>query len=152
MPVDITVQGAEDLARVAKALRQVGDKELKRELSAGLSRATGPLIGGARRSAEAVLPRRGGLGKRVARGRVTTRRRTVGGDPDVRIEAFTGRGADAGVVRHPVFQQPGRPVVQVSQRVTPGWFTRPMEAGADEVARELVKVIDGIVDRLDRLG
>lgn len=149
--VDLRIEGAEDLAKVAKALRQVGDKELKRELFAGLNRATKPLKEEARRSAERTLPKRGGLAKRIAKTSMRTRRRTGEANPAVWIQAKTDPRPDRGELRHPVFEQPGRPVVWVSQKVTPGWFTRPMEAGADEVRRELAKVIDDVADKINRI-
>lgn len=148
MPVDLSIEGADGLARVAKALRQVGDKELQRELYAGLNRATKPLKESARESAEATLPRAGGLGKRVAKSRMATRRRASGANPGVRITSKSDSRIDRGVLRHPVF---GNRDVWVAQQVPSGWFTKPMEAGADVVRRELVQVINDVADKLERI-
>lgn len=152
MPADLSVTGADDLARVAKALRELGDKGLQRELYSGLNRATKPLKESARRSAENILPKRGGLGERVAKTRMSTRRRTGPNTAGVRIQSKVDARIDRGEVRHPVFAQPGRPRVWVSQKVTAGWFTKPMEAGADDVRRELVQVIDDVAKKIDRLA
>jgi len=148
MPVDLTVEGADKLRIVARALRDLGDKELSREVYRGLNRATIPLREDARRSAASRLPQRGGLADRVAKSKMTTRRR-AGRNPGITIRARGMpqlQGMDRGRVRHPVF---GRGP-WVTQRITPGWFTEPMEAGAPEVRRELLRVLDEAARELTR--
>lgn len=149
MPVDISIEGADELARVGRQLRQVADKELRKELLAGLNRATKPLKESAKRSAQTSLPRRGGLAAKVAGSRFATRSRLSGRDPSVRITAkgMDLRSLDTGSLRHPVF---GNRKVWVTQRVARGWFSKPIESGADEVRREILNVLEDITRRLAR--
>jgi hypothetical protein len=148
MPVGLEIEGADKLRIVTRALKQFGDKDLSRGVYRGLNRATIPLRADARRSAATVLPQRGGLADRVAKSRMTTRRR-AGRNPGISIQAKGMpqlRAMDRGVVRHPVY---GRGP-WVTQRITPGWFTDPMEAGAAGVRRELLRVLDEAARELIR--
>lgn len=146
---DFEVRGAEKFERVAKALRQAGDKELRKELYAGINRATKPLRANARKSAEKNLPKAGGLNKRVARARMSTRRVT-GKNPGVKIVA---KGMDQlglmdrGMVRHPVY---GNRKKWVNQPIpdAEGWFTQPMEDGKPQAQREIVHSLDDVAKKL----
>ncbi len=147
MPVDLTIEGADKLRVVARALRDLGDKELSREVYRGLNRATIPLRADAKRSAATVLPQRGGLAERVAKSKMTTRRR-AGRNPGITIQAKGMpqlRAMDRGTVWHPVFDRGS-----VLQRVEPGWFSEPMVRGAPRVRRELVRVLDDAARELAR--
>lgn len=149
---DLQVTGYEKFDAVARALKQAGDKELRKELSAGLNRATKTIRADAKQSAEDKLPRRGGLNKRVARARLSTKR-SGGRDPGVRIVAKgleqLGLIDERGLVRHPVYGNRGRWVTQ-DVKEAQGWFTDPMNAGADEARRALVKSLDEIARKLAR--
>lgn len=148
---DVSVTGADKFAAVAKALKQVGDKELQKELYSSINRATKPMRAEAKKSAEQNLPRSGGLNKRVARARMSTRRR-AGRNPGVKIVA-TGMSQlgliDRGRVRHPVFGHRDRMVNQSIPQAR-DWFTKPMEDGAKDVRREIVKTLDDIAKKLAR--
>lgn len=147
--MDIVIKGADDFARLARDLRAIDDKELRREFYAGINRATKPLKADAKASARRDLPKRGGLNEFVAKTSLTTRSRG-GQNPGVRIVARKSKkggrksdvdAIDRGRLRHPVF---GNRRVWVEQRVRPGWFTEPMEAGAGPVRRELLGVLDDV--------
>ena len=149
MPVTVETRGAEQMRRVARALREAGDKEMRAELYRGLNRAVKPLRQDAKLSAARVLPQRGGLALRVARTRITTRRRT-GRNPGLSLVALPNavkdpRRIDRGMVRHPVF---GRG--SVLQQVEPGWFSEPMRKGAPRVRRELVVALTMMERKLSR--
>lgn len=143
------VRGAEKFEKVAKALKQAGDKELRKELYSSINRATKPMRANAKKSAERNLPRAGGLNKRVARARMSTRRVT-GKNPGVKIVA---KGMDqlalmdSGMVRHPVWGNRGRWVNQPIPDAE-GWFSKPMEDGKPEAAREIVHALDGVAKKL----
>ncbi len=150
MVADVRIAGAEKFAALARDLKAAGAKDLRRELYRGLNRATKPLKAAAKESAQSTLPQRGGLAARVARARFSTRSR-AGANPSVRIVAKDAAGRkvdlsrlDRGQVRHPVF---GRPPY-VSQRVDPGWFSRPMEDGVDVVRAEMIAAIDVVTAKL----
>lgn len=150
MVADIRIEGTEKFVALSRALRRHGSKELRGELTKGITQATKPLKKQAKDSARTSLPRRGGLARRVARTSLPTKRRT-GNNPGVRIEAKPnavndpGR-IDRGRIKHPVFGR-GPWVLQDVQR---GWFTEPMEGAAPEVRQELVKVIDRMIDKIAR--
>lgn len=147
MDVDVEVPDRLDL--VARVLRDLGDKELNRELFRGLNRASQKLKADAKDEAGRRLPHRGGLNRRVAGAKLATRRRG-GRNPGV---AITARGMDqlglmdAGQVKHPVF---GNRDVWVTQEITGGWFSEPMEAGKDEAAAAVEEVLDDLAVKVAR--
>jgi hypothetical protein len=148
---DLEITGAEKFAVVARALKQAGDKELSKELYAALNRSTKSPRQAARERADERLPRRGGLNRRVARARLSTRR-AAGKNPGVKIVA---KGLDQlaridaeGKVRHPT-PKGGKWVDQDIPNAR-GWFTEPMQAAAPEVRRELVRALDEVARKLAR--
>lgn len=145
--MEIVITGAEEFGAFAHRLKQASP-ELRREMYAGLNRATKPLKQSAKASAAARLPHRGGLAQRVARSRLSTRSRSGGPRVGVRIEA-TGMQQlaliDRGRVIHPTYG--GRP--RVAQSVNPGWFTLPMEAGAPLARRELDQAIQMVIRKIE---
>ncbi len=143
----IEVKGADQLADLAKALKAAGDKDLQRELYAGINRAVKPLRADIKESARTNLPRRGGLAAVVAKSSLRTQRRTSATrSAGVRIVAtnrFSLYRLNQGQIRH----RSG-----TIQRITPGWWTEPTEAVAEDVRREIVKALNGISRKLDRRG
>lgn len=151
MSDDIRLVGAEDLERLGKQLKELGDKELRRELFRGFARATKPLKEAASDRAVRELPKRGGLNRWVAASKLATRTRVSGKNVGVRIVG-TKKGSDVeaidrGRLRHPVF---GNRKVWVTQEVKPGWFTVAIQAGAPGVQRELVEVMDDVARKVER--
>lgn len=151
MESSLRIEGAEQLERVARELKDLGDKDLRKELFRGFNRATKPLKAAVRASAEVRLPKRGGLNRFVASSRLSTRTRATGKNVGVRIVAAKGdsdvEAIDRGRLRHPVF---GNRKVWVTQQVTPGWFTAPLVAGERIVQYELLKVLDDVERGLSR--
>lgn len=146
MAADLEVRGAEQLDALAKALRHLADKDLQRELYRGLNRATKPVKDDIRKSARSTLPRRGGLAERVAKAKLSTKRRT-GRAAGIRIVGTSGYDIDAmdrGRLRHPVHGGPA----WVEQRITDGWWTKPLEDSAPRVRKELLKVLDDLAKRV----
>lgn len=145
--LELRMLGAEALGDVAKDLRRVGDKELKKQLNRALRAATKPAIAETRQFARDLLPKQGHLNERVARSKFRTKIRT-GANPSVRI---TATGLDArlnsqGRDRHPVY---GNRKVWVEQKVKPGWFDVPMRRGARHVREELTASIDRVAKELE---
>lgn len=154
MSPEVRVEGAEKFARLAQALRQIGDKDLRRELYAGINRAVQPLTESVRHATRRYLPDRYAdeLSKTL---RVRARRRT-GRDPGVSLAgtAKTARGKDRnlralnrGQLRHPLYGNRER---WSTQQVSTGWWDEPLSDGADEVRQELVNVLDDIGRKLER--
>lgn len=149
MSVEIVTEAPDRLALIAHVLRDMGDKELSRELYRGLNRATTKLKADAREEAGRRLPQRGGLARRVAAARMSTVRRG-GSNPGVSIRAkgmAQLAGMDAGRVRHPVF---GNRAVWVVQEVTGGWFSDPMLAGGDDARKAIEQAMDDVAVQVAR--
>lgn len=145
--LDVEAQAPDRLVLVGKILKDLGDKGLQRELYRGLNRASMKLKADAKAEAGRRLPQRGGLAKRVAGAKLSTRRRG-GRNPGVSIQAkgmAQLAGIDAGQVKHPVF---GNRDVWVTQDITSGWFSEPMEAGRDEAAAAIGEALDDLAVKI----
>ncbi len=143
----VEVDGAEQLRRVAHAVRAADDKALKKKFYAGMNRAVKPLRAAAKAGA-GRLPARGGLAARVAKTKLRVSRRT-GADAGIRILALPGavadpKSIDGGQVRHPTYGH----APSVVQQVAPGWFTAALEAEAPAVRVELVRVLDEVAEEI----
>ncbi len=148
---DFRITGAASLAKAASVLKAQGDAAGRKELLKGIQQATKPLKADVKRSAQTSLPRRGGLNQAVAASTFSTRTRTTGKSVGVRLVVKGRRvrdvaATDRGRLRHPVFGSD----VWVTQSITPGWFTRPLEAGAPAVRRELVASMERVVREIGR--
>jgi hypothetical protein len=146
---DFEVRGAADLKKISTVLRATAAVDLKKELVKGLREGTKPLTEKNREAALRLLPKRGGLAKRVAKTPQRTRVRT-GGTPGVSLvagKAGSGaRGADRGVIRHRVFG--GDEFVE--QKVPAGWFTHTNEANKALVLPSLERVMNDVAKKIER--
>lgn len=156
MPAEIVVEGAEKLYKLGAQLKEIGDKELRRDLFAGVRRATVPITEAAKASARAVLPKRGGLNEVVASSKFGTRTRVTGNSVGVRIVAEKKKDGgkksdleaiDRGTLRHPVY---GHRKTWVLQNITPGWFSKPAQGAAPMVRLQVVAVLDDVARRIER--
>lgn len=148
MPVDVRVTGANQLADLAKQLKAIGNNDLRKELLAGIRKAAKPMAQSAKDRAERELPKAGGLNEVVAKSKFSTRTRTAGRTPGVRVVASNPhdiKALDRGRLRHPVY---GNRNAWVTQKVTPGWFTDAMLDNADEVRREILAALDRVARKL----
>ena len=146
----IEIRGAEQLARLSKALKAAGDRELQRELSRGISQAMKPVMADVRQSAQRTLPSRGGLAQKVARTPMRITRRAGSQIAYVRLQAkspYHLGQLNRGILHHPVF---GNRSVWVTQRVESGWWTRPTEAAAVQVRRELLTAMNRVAAKINR--
>lgn len=150
----ITVTGAEGLARLARALRDAGRNDLRKELLRGVRKASKPMIPAARQAAATSLPHRGGLAEEVAGAKWVVRTRLQGRGAGVRITgAWSSEGRqhdlskmDSGLLRHPVY---GHRAKWVGQPIKPRWFSDAMERLAPEIRGELEKVIAEVSKKLE---
>jgi hypothetical protein len=145
----ITIEGADQLARLAKQLKEAGDKGLQAELGKAINRALKPVKADIKQSAATMLPKRGGLAAKVAKSRITTRRRT-GRTAGVRLVATNTISLyhlDKGIIRH---RKGGDIDAGKVQSTTPGWMTKPAEAAAPKVRAELVQAMDDIAKKIVR--
>ena len=151
MTDDFELLGADQFLALSKALKHAGRTELRKELNTGMRRAAKPLIPKTRAEALKRLPQRGGLAKQVAkepqRVQVRTGARTAGVRIVVGKKSGGARGANRGVVRHPVFGNRER---WVDQKVPAGWFDEPLQDSAPAVRPELEKAIQRVADQVVR--
>lgn len=149
--IDVSVEGADKLAKLAKLLRETGDKELRRELTRGLQRATKPIKAAVTDAVLEQMPHGGGLNRRLARSKVSSKTST-GRDPRVRLLWKGHRDLDRGKVRHPVFGNRDR---WVDQQVPAGVFSdtvaRRAPAARDEIERAVDAVTTEAQSRIGRL-
>jgi hypothetical protein len=140
--IDISVDPP-DLALLARVLKDIGDKDLSRELYRGLNRVTTELKADAKAEAGRRLPHRGGLAARVAGAKLSTSRARGGVSIRAKGMAQLAR-MDDGQVKHPVFGNRDR---WVTQEVTGGWFMDPMEAGRPEVTKAVVVLLNDLAEK-----
>lgn len=142
---DLRIEGADALAKVARRLRDIGDRELKRELFRGINRAVKPLKDEAAKGALQTLPRRGGLAAKVAKVRVRVETRTGASTAGVQLRGTVAgmnlRAIDRGQLRHPVF---GNREVWTVQSVPAGWWSRTLDSRAADVTR--LRVAEAMAD------
>lgn len=143
---EMAIEGGEKLAKLARQLKETGDKGLQRELRKQLRTAAAPVIREAQQAAEQSLPHRGGLNAFVGAGQVRVQTSMSGRNARVRLRPRRGAGAERGRLRHPVFGNRDR---WVTQTVKPGWFTATLEEHAPEVRQQLVQVIDDVARQLE---
>jgi hypothetical protein len=149
--VDISVTGADKLAKIAAALKQAGHEDLRKELTAGLRRGTRPMPAVYKAGALGFLPFRGGLAEEVAAGmRFSIKVRTGGKSVGVRIVASLPghdlRSMNRGRLRKPVF---GNRRVWVNQQIRPEWWTDSGLVAIPAVRVELVRAIDAVGRKLE---
>lgn len=140
---DAIVKG-DDFYRAAKAMKDAGRKDLRKELNRRMRVAAKPLIPKTRAAAKEKLPTEGGLAARIAkdpqRVAVRTGKKTAGVQLVVGKRGSGARQADEGRVRHPVF---GRKV-WVGQDVEPGWFSGTLQDEADSVLPAIAEALDDV--------
>lgn len=156
MADDVEVRGLDNLAHLSRALREAGDggKGLRRELYAGLNRATKPVRDDLKAAIEPSLPRAGGLAARVAKSaRFATSTRTAQRTTAVRIVA-RGKGrrtlAEAtqeGSFRHPVFAKADKPRkdwtwVTQTAGVRRGLLDEAFERRKPRIKQEVLRAIE----------
>lgn len=144
--MEIKLRGAEQLVALAKRLRDAS-KELRSDLYRGINRAVKPLKNEVKASARSILPKKGGLNKRVAATKIATKRRVTGNVAGVRLVGTSGYdigSINRGRVRHKTFGH--KP--WVNQMVPKGFWSDPLNAGAPKVREEVQDVMDTIADKL----
>jgi hypothetical protein len=153
MPVVVlSSYGTEKLVRLATAIKASGDKNLQRELTKAMRRAARPLLRSARQGAIQILPYRGGLADTVAASRFASQVRANSKGAALRITAqgrYQLSSMDAGHVRHPVY---GHRTNWVSQRIRPGWFTKPLTIDAPKQRQELDRAVYEVAQQLEAEG
>ena len=156
MTNDIELRGLEDLARLQRALRAAGveGKGMRRELHAGLNRATKPIRADLTQQIEPSLPRSGGLASEVKKGTRFATSTKAGRDVAVHIVArgkrrrTLQRASSQGRIWHPVF---GRlPGVLQTAGVRSGLLATTFERDKPEVKSEVLSAIARVRSQIYR--
>lgn len=144
--MQVHIEGAEQLVLLAKKLRDA-TRELRSELYRGINRAAKPLKEDVRKAARERLPHRGGLGARVAKSKISAKRKASGAGAGIRLVGTSGYdigSINRGRVRHLSWgHQPWS-----NQTVPNGFWTEPLTAGGPKVAKEIQQVMDGITAKI----
>jgi hypothetical protein len=111
MAIEVRVDGAATLHRVAAKMRAEGNKDLAREMGEALSKATDPIRTKIRESAAQTMPREGGYEAAFSKSlRFRNARKTQGASATVTLTTYADgtserrdiRALEAGNLRHPV--------------------------------------------------
>ncbi|MEO3923013.1 hypothetical protein ABGB07_03905 [Micromonosporaceae bacterium B7E4] len=144
---------AGDLASVRRALKQVGDQGLGKQMAKQLRAATRPLAKEIRAEVPKAMPSGYApvLSKSLRfRQSIKEARQTATVVYRVYADGQTERRdlptLNRGRLRHPVYGRRRQP--WVNQRVRPGVVDRPVDRLAPQVGREMAAVLDYVVDQL----
>lgn len=159
------MEGAAALHRVAAQIRAEGRKDLSRELSAALRKASEPVQREIRASAAQTMPRSGGYNAAFDSSlRFGQARRTGGSQARLELKTYADgqserrdiKALERGDLRHPVYGR-SRPGRRKGERVANPWTVTSIRAGfwkrgtdgaMDEVQKEVGKVADDFLKRL----
>lgn len=155
---DAEVTGLDDLANLAKALRDAGEggKGLRKEFYAGLNRATKPIRADLNAAVPPTFPEGGGLAALMAkRARFSASTKTGQQTTGVRLVA-RGKGrrtlqtaSQRGTIRHPVFGNRGAWVTQ-SAGVDAGKPQEAFDKDRDVAKREVLQAIADVRNKIYR--
>lgn len=166
--LEIRVQGAANLRRVAEQIRSEGRKPLGREMATALSKALEPVKISIAKEADQVMPNRGGYNAVFSSSlRHRTSRRASGNQASVILTTYADGKKDRrdigslnqGNLRHPVFGR-SRKIRRGNRTGTaqanpwavtsirPGFYNRGTDNAMDESEKQVLVVIDDLVRRL----
>lgn len=156
---DFEVTGAEDFLKLSKALKEAGNKGVRRELNKGLQDAVKPLLPGAAERLAAALP--SGLQGRGRRVKQVVQVKT-GRDPGVTVAVRYGKRGSGGLgasnaqlanrqglIRHPLY---GNREKWFSTKApgTQGWFDDYWREHAREALPASEKAMQHVIDKIVR--
>lgn len=148
----VEVRTTEDLARLAKRLRDAGRGDLRKRVLKAMRTETKPVIPAIRSSALRTLPVSGGLMAEIRDSKIGIRTRLSGRSVGVRVVATNPhdiRSLNAGRLRHPLF---GDTDHWYQQDVEPGWFDRPLQERAPGIRRAITQALDEAARKLTIRG
>ncbi len=154
----IRTAGSDDLDKIAKALKEAGDKDLQKQVSAAMRKVAKPIGEQTLREGAEGLPHRGGLADYVAsKGRIGVSNSLRGRSASVTI-ALRNKGVrfaamNRGILRHPVYGRPGLTRKQwtwAQQAIKPGLFSDAFEKQADTARKAVNKAAQDVLDDVAR--
>lgn len=141
------VEGTADLQRLADRLKVAADRDLRKQVGASLRKVAKPIGQRVLERGARVMPHKGGLSERIARGKIGVRSGLTGRSASVSLMLKAGgydlKPLDRGDLRHPVF---GLKKTWVRQSVPPLAFTGAFELEAPEARRAVLKAMETTLD------
>lgn len=165
MAIEVRIQGAVSLHRLAARMRAEGQKDLVREMGDALTKAADPLKAKIRVEASDVMPAEGGYKGVFDKSlRFRVQRKGANAESDVTLTTYADgkgerrdiRALNKGNLRHPVFGR-SRPGKRKGERIANPWavtkirdkfWDRGVEGAADEVEKRMIEVVDRFAKRL----
>lgn len=165
MALEVRVDGAASLHRLAARMRAEGRQDLSRQMSEALSKAADPLKDTIRQEADQTMPRSGGyqaaFGKSL---RFRVGRAGQSSSADVKLTTYADgsserrdiRALNAGKLRHPIFGR-SRPGARKGERHANPWAVTSIHAGfwdrgvsgaMGQAEKQMQDVIDDYAHRL----
>lgn len=150
---DVELRGADDVDALVRRIRTHADaKALRKELYAGLNRATKGVRADMKASIGPSLPSRGGLATLVMAKVSLTTAAAAGRNAGVRIKArhraYDLKRLNEGRLRHPVFGNRGAWVDQTAG-VEAGFLDEAFDKNKPEIARGIQRVIADIARKVE---
>lgn len=147
--LQVGITPPKEIHDVYSKLKELGEDELRRNLTKAIREATRPAKEAVKASELAHFPRRGGLAKRMAaRTKITNRVRQSRRDPGVIItvsDEFDVSALNRGRLRHKTFGRlPWR-----DQVIEKGIITNPLEALRPSVARDIEAELQKVSKRFN---
>lgn len=154
MSLEVSIDGAATLHRVAAQMRAQGAKDLSKQMSAALSKATNPVRVSIDTEAAAVMPS-GYKALLTGSLRHRTSRRSSGNQARVILTTYADgkqerreiRSLEAGALRHPLF---GRKKRWYVTHIRPGFHQRGTENAMEESRDAMIGVVREYAARLIR--
>lgn len=145
MSLEVSIEGAATLHRVAARMRAQGNKDLSKGMSAALSRAIEPVRVSINAEADAAMPSgykdllTGSLRHRTSRRTSNNQARVILTTyADGKAERREIRSLEAGKLRHPLF---GRKKRWYVTSIRPGFHERGTENAAEESRDAMIGVV-----------
>lgn len=154
----IRTEGADDLDRIAHALKEAGDKELQKAVSGAFREVARPLGQDVIEEASEEFPHAGGFADYLrSKGKVLVSSSLRGRVASVQV-IFRNKGVQFGALnkgrlRHPVFarsSQTSRQWTWTTQNVHPGAFDRAFEKRASRAQEVALEAAQGVLDDIAR--
>lgn len=134
--------------RLVRSKLKEADKSLRLKFMRNIRAALKPLGKDISESAEEKLPKRGGLNKKIANSRYATRTKALSVTFQT-TNLYQIQNMDKGIVRHPVFGNDDSITKWVDQKITPNFWTEPIEKAKPEVQ---ASVDEAIAETLEELS
>lgn len=158
----------DDLKDLQRRLKEAGERGLSRELNKSLNTAVKPLKMELPKSARRVLPSRGGLAERIAKSKISIRKKPNGLVLVAKNDYQLAKMDNPGVIRKPVFprrsrlqrvtgRNKGRAKLQTnrkkwaweSQRIKPGWFSEPTARAGKQITTEVENAVKAVARQIE---